>query len=150
MIDRAGVVHRSVAGLAVLPLAFTGVVLMAPAASASQETTSKTCDTSKNGHGLDVKVKVWHNDDGDVEKVTVRATDRGETGKFDERHVNLKSIVVKYVDDDGNVDVDEDDSDSPFVLGDDGTDIEDVKVTVTWKVHGDFKTKTCNIYDLDD
>lgn len=142
--------RRAFTALAVLPLTATGVVLTAPSAVAAEnEITKKSCDTSKNGKDLDIKVKVFHNDDGDVEWVEVRATDRFETGSFKKKGVNLKEISIQYIDDVDAVTVDESDSDSPYTLDDDGTDVEEVQVQVTWKVKGEFKTKSCNIDDLD-
>lgn len=141
--------RRGLAALAVLPLTVTGVVLTAPAASAADnEVSTKSCDTSKHGKHLDIKIRVFHNDDGDVEWVEVRATDRFETGEYKRKGVNLKEIAIKYVNDANEVGVDESDSDSPYQLDDDGTDVEKVKVRVTWKVKGDFKSKNCTI-DID-
>jgi len=138
-----------VTGLAVLPLVATGVVLTAPAASAGTlHTATYNCHTSKKGHDLDVRVIVYHDGD-DVERVKVRATDNEESGYFDDNKVHLQNIRVRYADDDGNTVLERNDNDSSFTVREDGSNIERVKVKVTWTVKGHTKTKDCNSHDLD-
>ncbi len=147
MFNRTGHIRKTVVALAVLPLAGAGIVLTAPAASAA-DYTSKWCSTEKNGHDLDIKMWITH-DDEDVDKVVVRATDDDEDGSWEDNHVYLRKLVVKYLDDDGDVIRTRTDDDSPYTISSDKDNVERIRVTATWRVHGENKTKTCTSRDLD-
>lgn len=149
MITRSSAIRKSVAVLAALPLAATGVVLMAPAASASHNTTTTVnCHTDKKGHDLDVRITITH-DDEDIDRVKVRATDNEEDGSFDDNKVHLQNIRVRYVDDDGDTIGESNENDSPFTISEDVDYVHKIKVKVTWTVKGSTKTKDCNSHSLD-